>query len=121
MFKTEVRNAIEKLEKMFDQINGLFSSLFRIEKKLDNINNDIHEKYYKEAKLEEIIECQSRIIEDLIGIHGKHKDCEFFAIKNYRDKHPYVYHNGELVSKDNMKKCWITWEAGEITEIEVDT
>ena len=115
----------EVLNTIKDTIRFEFDIFFsKLNHDINVIEKDIEALRKYEGRiqtLEETVETQAKIIEDLISMHGKFENCELFAIKYYRDKGLTVYHNGKLVSKDNMRKCWITWDAAEPIEVEVDT
>ncbi len=115
----------ETLNTIKDTIRFEFDIFFsKLNHDMNVIEKDIKDlrKYENRMQmLEETVVIQTKIIEDLASMHGKFEACELFAIKYYRDNGPIVYHNGKLVSKDNMRKCWITWEAAEPIEVEVDT
>lgn len=122
MFKKKTEELINIIKETIRDEFELFymnydNRLNRTSKEFSLLRND----ETRISNLENTIKIQSQIIEDLAGLHGKFENCEFFAMKYYRDKHPIVYHNGELVSKDNMKKCWIMWDNESPVEIEVDT
>ncbi len=115
----------EVLNTIKETIRFEFDTFFsNVNYNMNDIRRDIKDSRKYESRiqmLEETVETQTKIIEDLISMHGKFENCELFAIKYYRDNGLTVYHNGKLVSKDNMRKCWITWDAAEPIEVEVDT